>query len=52
MAPTGESVEAAYAQMHRLVARPTDQDIDPARFEWYVVDEEARPIARPGRSRN
>jgi hypothetical protein len=43
-----ETVEAAYAERDRRVARLVEQGIDPASFTWYVVDEDPRPVARPG----
>ena len=46
-----ETVEAAHAQVDRLVAKLTEQGIDPARFEWPVVDEDHKPVARLGGNR-
>jgi hypothetical protein len=39
--------EAVCAEMDRLVARLVEQEIDPATFERYVVDEDRKPIAGP-----
>jgi hypothetical protein len=43
-----QTVEAVYAELDRLVARLVEQGIDPATFEWYVVDEDRRPVVRLG----
>ena len=42
------TVEDVYAELDRLVARLQHFSIDPATFEWYVVDEDRKPVRRPG----
>jgi len=41
-------VPAAYEELDRPVARLHEQGITAATFEWNVVDEERRPVPRPG----
>ncbi len=45
---TATTTLAVYAQCERLVARLIEQGIDPATFEWHVVDDDRKPVARPG----
>lgn len=42
------TVDDAYVELDRLVARLQSFRIDPSTFEWYVVDEAYRPVKRPG----
>ena len=45
---TANTVPEAYAELDRMVARLVEQGIDLAPFEWYVVDEDWKPVRRPG----
>jgi hypothetical protein len=42
------TVDDAYAELDRLVARLQHFSINPASFEWYVVDEQRNPVRRLG----
>jgi hypothetical protein len=45
---TGGTVHEVSTKPDRLVARLEGQGIEPASIEWYAVDEDRKPVARPG----